>query len=428
MNERENRNTLQTEGGSVPPPPSPEVPVRTVMMDSLRIDTSAAQLDVPHSTSSETLRADQSYPSSPNLSSAASSCTLVESVESENSNSTQTSQSTVPTPDPSDSFQSTTGGVERENTSQRKSLNPFVEEEETSQKADTPVNVSRSSSRGTVSRLSNASITTNKETSGMSYLKVGRSSSGKRGSADSAELSVTASNSPRSSFQTDITVLSTPRSSFQFTDSQQMSSKAGVVVTSSRASARRSSTASAASAFAVATAASSNPPDMAIFGCQSLPQSRGGSRLPSAVGSDLKIAPDAVKLATCRKRESMISTAATMRVLNVLRHWISKHSQDFENDPKLMQMTREFLEELVHNTNLLPAEHRAASQLLAMITKEDFNKKIDLNTLLIPPSKPSKETIETLSALEIAEGMTYLDHKIFVSIQSEEFLDQGKLN
>lgn len=27
------------------------------------------------------------------------------------------------------------------------------------------------------------------------------------------------------------------------------------------------------------------------------------------------------------KRESMISTAATMRVLNVLRHWVSKHSQ-----------------------------------------------------------------------------------------------------
>ncbi|GBO41855.1 Ras-specific guanine nucleotide-releasing factor 2, partial [Araneus ventricosus] len=37
----------------------------------------------------------------------------------------------------------------------------------------------------------------------------------------------------------------------------------------------------------------------------------------------------------------------------------------------------------------------------------------------------SKETIETLSALEIAEGMTYLDHKIFISIRSEEFLGQA---
>ncbi|KAK0071451.1 hypothetical protein PV326_001223, partial [Microctonus aethiopoides] len=37
----------------------------------------------------------------------------------------------------------------------------------------------------------------------------------------------------------------------------------------------------------------------------------------------------------------------------------------------------------------------------------------------------SKESIETLSALEIAEQMTYLDHKIFVTITSEEFLGQA---
>ena len=90
-----------------------------------------------------------------------------------------------------------------------------------------------------------------------------------------------------------------------------------------------------------------------------------------------------------------------------------------------MQNTTEFLEELVHNTTLLPAEHKAASQLLAMITKEDTSKKIDLDVLLAPPAKPSKETIESLSALEIAEGMTYLDHKIFISITGSEFLGQG---
>lgn len=114
-----------------------------------------------------------------------------------------------------------------------------------------------------------------------------------------------------------------------------------------------------------------------------------------------------------------------MRVLNVLRHWISKHSQDFDNDVRLMQMTTEFLEELVHNTSLLPAEHKAASQLLQMITKEDTSKKVDLDVLLATPLTPSLETIETLSAIEIAEGMTYLDHKIFISIQSCEFLGQG---
>lgn len=92
----------------------------------------------------------------------------------------------------------------------------------------------------------------------------------------------------------------------------------------------------------------------------------------------------------------MISTAATMRVLNVLRHWVSKHSQDFENDAKLHKLTVEFLEELVHNTNLLPAEHKAASSLLQMICKAEKEPKVDLDVLLAPPMQPSKDNIESL--------------------------------
>ncbi|XP_049269734.1 ras-specific guanine nucleotide-releasing factor 2 isoform X3 [Rhipicephalus sanguineus] len=277
----------------------------------------------------------------------------------------------------------------------------------------------------------------------MNYLRV-RGAQGKRGSSDTESSSVSVT--PRSSFQTESTILSTPRSSFQYPDSPQHSSKAGVVVTSSRASTRRSSTASAAAAFAVATAGSSNPPEPLVAATAaaaaagggavppgSQPASRAGSRLPSAVGADLKI-PGAAggaavgpgPAALRAKRESMISTAATMRVLNVLRHWVSKHSQDFENDPKLLQLTTEFLEELVHNPNLLPAEHKAAAQLLHMISKQDQDKtKVDLDILLAPHMTPSKETVESLSALEIAEGMTYLDHKIFIAIRSEEFLGQA---
>ncbi|XP_015792676.1 ras-specific guanine nucleotide-releasing factor 2-like isoform X4 [Tetranychus urticae] len=257
--------------------------------------------------------------------------------------------------------------------------------------------------------------------SGPQYLKV-RGATGKRGSSDTESTGyASTSTTPRSSFQTETTVLSTPRSSFQLPETPVMSSKAGVVVTSSRASSRRSSTASAASAFAVATAASSNPPDPGTRAAFELYGSQRGSRNPSAVGSDLKIptTPNRVK------RESVISTAATMRVLNVLRHWISKHSQDFQSDPRLMQMTTEFLEELVNNSSLLPAEHKAASQLLTMISKEDSSKKVDLDVLLAPPQMGCKDTFDTVSAMEIAESMTYLDHKIFISIQSEEFLGQA---
>lgn len=190
-----------------------------------------------------------------------------------------------------------------------------------------------------------------------------------------------------------------------------------------------------------------------INACSSNATSRSSSRLPSIVSNDSKILQviqqgalnqnqailnqNVNMLAQARmnaKRESVISTAATMRVLNVLRHWVSKHFQDFETDSKLMQMTTDFLEELVHNPTLLPGEHKVAGQLLQMISKEDGQlgmsstppvKKVDLNTLLTPPTDPSKESVDSLTALEIAENMTFIDHKIFIAIHSSEFLCQA---
>jgi len=86
-----------------------------------------------------------------------------------------------------------------------------------------------------------------------------------------------------------------------------------------------------------------------------------------------------------------MSTAATMRVLNVLRHWVSKHAQDFEMDQKLKNLTIEFLEDIVYSPNLLPAEHKAATQLLRLLTKEETeSNKVDLKKLLTPPSVSDK--------------------------------------
>lgn len=122
-----------------------------------------------------------------------------------------------------------------------------------------------------------------------------------------------------------------------------------------------------------------------------------------------------------------IRSVATIRVLSVLRHWVSKHSQDFVNDAKLSYLVQEFLQDLIIDTNLLPAEHKAALQLQQMVQKAAHSRgnQVDLDLLLAPPTKPSPDSIETLSALEIAEGMTYLDHKIFLAIRSEEFLGQA---
>ncbi|KAI8793196.1 ras-specific guanine nucleotide-releasing factor 2, partial [Biomphalaria glabrata] len=274
--------------------------------------------------------------------------------------------------------------------------------------------------------------------------------SGKRGSAEAESISM----------------LSTPRSSFAQVDgSPPTRAKAGTVVTSSRASKRRSSSSAATTAFAAATAGLASCADQ---------QQKGISRYLSVGTGTLDARP------VMKKRESVISTAATMRVLNVLKHWVSKHQQhvtvvvtlvrpelphpkccllyvlagqtnsvsigspytlrvikiiknwmfnhfeDFESDPDLKQQVIDLLDEMVVNSNLLPAEHKAAASILRTISKEPSpDKKVDLTQLLLPPASPSKDNLDTLSALDIAEQLTYLDHQIFIAIRSEELLSQA---
>ncbi|KOX69097.1 Ras-specific guanine nucleotide-releasing factor 1, partial [Melipona quadrifasciata] len=124
-------------------------------------------------------------------------------------------------------------------------------------------------------------------------------------------------------------------------------------------------TSTAATAFAIATSASNNPPDK-------------GSDQDNRSGS-------------CRdknrRNEPVMSTAIMTRVLKILRHWISKHPQDFESDHRLKNLTIKFLDDIIHWPNLLPAEHKAATQLLRLITKEQpENNKEELRKLLAPPT------------------------------------------
>lgn len=58
-------------------------------------------------------------------------------------------------------------------------------------------------------------------------------------------------------------------------------------------------------------------------------------------------------------------------VYNFFRHWVSKHSQDFEQDTRLRARTAAFLDDITCSPNLLPAEHRAAAQLLRLLCRGD---------------------------------------------------------
>ncbi|XP_035667134.1 ras-specific guanine nucleotide-releasing factor 1-like isoform X1 [Branchiostoma floridae] len=185
----------------------------------------------------------------------------------------------------------------------------------------------------------------------------------------------------------------------------------GVVVTSSRPS-RRRSTSSAVVAFAAATAGSANL------------RVSDGSFSTSGYGSCITSSPD---LKQQRKnKEEIISTAATARVLNVLRHWTTKHKQDFEMDSVLKAKVVELLEEMMGDVGLLASEHKAASNILRTLAYEDGDKtKARLQEILSPGKRADSATFETLSALQLAEQLTLTDHTIFCSIPYEEFLNKA---
>ncbi|XP_057675601.1 ras-specific guanine nucleotide-releasing factor 2-like isoform X1 [Corythoichthys intestinalis] len=165
---------------------------------------------------------------------------------------------------------------------------------------------------------------------------------------------------------------------------------------------------SPASAFAIATAAAGH----------------SGSQTPGS-------SPDKL----CDK-EFIIRRAATNRVLNVLRHWVSKHSQDFESNSELKVGVVSLLEEVLRDPDLLPQERKATTNILsALCQEEQDDAQLKIEDILqmkscpllhfIAAESPKAECLESLSAMELAEQITLLDHIVFRSIPYEEFLGQG---
>uniref|UniRef100_A0A8C3LDE7 Ras protein specific guanine nucleotide releasing factor 1 n=1 Tax=Chrysolophus pictus TaxID=9089 RepID=A0A8C3LDE7_CHRPC len=125
-------------------------------------------------------------------------------------------------------------------------------------------------------------------------------------------------------------------------------------------------------------------------------------------------------------KEFVIRRAATNRVLNVLRHWVSKHSQDFETNEELKFRVISFLEEVIHDPELLTQERKAAANIIRTLTQEDpGDNQTTLEEVVQMAEGVKAEPFESHSALEIAEQLTLLDHLVFKKIPYEEFFGQG---
>ncbi|KAM8886770.1 ras-specific guanine nucleotide-releasing factor 2 isoform 2-T2 [Spinachia spinachia] len=128
---------------------------------------------------------------------------------------------------------------------------------------------------------------------------------------------------------------------------------------------------------------------------------------------------------TCDK-EFIIRRAATNRVLNVLRHWVSKHSQDFEMNGELKTSVICLLGEVLRDPDLLPQESKATANILSGLSQdEQEDAQLRIEDILQMADCPKAECFESLSAMELAEQITLLDHIVFRSIPYEEFLGLG---
>ncbi|XP_059894482.1 ras-specific guanine nucleotide-releasing factor 2 isoform X2 [Gadus macrocephalus] len=164
---------------------------------------------------------------------------------------------------------------------------------------------------------------------------------------------------------------------------------------------------SPASAFAIATAAASHGPSQGVCSSER----------------------------TCDK-EFMIRRAATNRVLNVLRHWVSKHFQDFDMNSDLKSGVVSLLDEVLRDPDLLPQERKATTNILSALSQDEQDEsQLKIEDILqmkscpllhfIVAECPKAECLESLSAMELAEQITLLDHIVFRGIPYEEFLGQG---
>ncbi|XP_023697708.2 ras-specific guanine nucleotide-releasing factor 1-like [Paramormyrops kingsleyae] len=125
-------------------------------------------------------------------------------------------------------------------------------------------------------------------------------------------------------------------------------------------------------------------------------------------------------------KEFVIRRAATNRVLNVLRHWVSKHSQDFEDSNELKLKVIGFLEEVMHDPELLTQERKAAANIIRTLTQEDpGDNQVTIEEMRQQAAEVKAEPFENHSALEIAEQLTMMDHLVFKVIPYEEFFGQG---
>ncbi|MEE6458707.1 hypothetical protein FKM82_000394 [Ascaphus truei] len=117
-----------------------------------------------------------------------------------------------------------------------------------------------------------------------------------------------------------------------------------------------------------------------------------------------------------------VSPASAFAIATAAAGHGSPPGTDFELNHEIKVNVVNLLEDVLRDPDLLPQERKAAANLLSALSQDEQD---DCHLILEDLECPRSECLETLSAMELAEQITLLDHIVFRSIPYQEFLGQG---
>jgi len=121
---------------------------------------------------------------------------------------------------------------------------------------------------------------------------------------------------------------------------------------------------------------------------------------------------------------AFLPNRAPLKILNIMKHWVSKHNQDFDEDSELAEILSDFFDDVKQNSDSLPVVKEIVKSMERLIEahkqavpnsiEEVLNNTtpIEFNWMDFPP---------TWTANTIANNLSILEHHLYSKISTREF-------
>lgn len=114
-----------------------------------------------------------------------------------------------------------------------------------------------------------------------------------------------------------------------------------------------------------------------------------------------------------------------IRVTNLIKSWLEKHSYDFEEDPALLKRAQAFVSQMVmpYSATLAKALQRIENGGAPLVVDE--TAPLQQPILPMPGFAPSTASLLEVDAVELARQLTLAQHAQFATIRPRECLDRA---